>query len=335
MKHIKFIRRAAAAVSAFFAVFALSLCPTALAEDDGAYTAPTNTYYLNPDTGVTDDGGSKNAALGEGMCRSVVYKDALVELDGGKIYATVRLQLISNMKDFRLYVQDGADGDYTKESPRSYSKVTPRVMTEDAGADTADYRFEIPSVTAYMSWEMYVIPMGRDVKFYMNLSDELTPGGGDFVVSVKPKASPEPTLQADPPSPAPTQSDTPEPSAAPTPSPDAPPSAPPVSLPPEELPTPTPDAPPSEAPALAVTSAPEDTPSAAPDVTDIPDKTPTSAAPEPAPTSGTPEPEPATPDVPGKDARQSGTGGIILTVVIIAIVAAAVIIVPKLIRRFK
>jgi hypothetical protein len=47
---------------------------------------------------------------------------------------------------------------------------------------------------------MYVIPMGRDVKFYMNLSETLTEGGGDFVVSVKPgTADPEQvTLPSDP-----------------------------------------------------------------------------------------------------------------------------------------
>ncbi|MDR1205832.1 MAG: hypothetical protein LBL26_10200 [Peptococcaceae bacterium] len=163
----------AAAAFCFFGfapVFAVS---------DGVYLTVTNTYYLNPDTGVTDDGGSKNAALGEGMCRSVVYGKALAEIDGGKVYATVRLQLMSNMRDFRLFVQDAPGGGYTK--------VTPRVTAEDAGADTADYRFELPSVGAYISWEMYVIPMGRDVKFYMNLSESLTEGSGDFVVSVKPK----------------------------------------------------------------------------------------------------------------------------------------------------
>jgi hypothetical protein len=165
-----------------------ALYASAADEPDGAYTTATNTYYLNPDTGVTDDGGTKNAALGEGMCRSVVYDTALVELTGGKIYITVRLQLMSNMKDFRLFVQDEPKGGYTK--------VTPRVMAEDAGADTADYRFEVPSVTAYMSWEMYVIPMGRDVKFYMNVDGTLSAGSGDFIVSVKPTASPEPTTTA-------------------------------------------------------------------------------------------------------------------------------------------
>jgi hypothetical protein len=172
-------------LSAVFAVLLLMGCfaPLAVfAADDGVYLTATNTYYLNPDTGVTDDGGSKNAAIGEGMCRSVIYEKALVEIDGGRVYATVRVQLVSNMGAIKFTVQQKA-GD-----PSGYSSVSPRIIAEDAGTDTADYRFEIPSVTSYIGCSTYVTPMGRDVKFYMNLSSGLTEGSGDFVVSVKPRA---------------------------------------------------------------------------------------------------------------------------------------------------
>jgi hypothetical protein len=164
---------------------------------DGAYLAATNTYYINQDTGVTDDGGSRNAAIGEGMCRSVIYEKALVEIDGGKVYTTVRVQLVSNMGAIKFTVQQ------TKGDPSSYVSVSPRIVSEDAGADTADYRFEIPSVTSYIGCSTYVTPMGRDVKFYMNLSDSLTEGSGDFVVSVKPKAQTAETETPAPPAPPP------------------------------------------------------------------------------------------------------------------------------------
>jgi hypothetical protein len=166
----------------------------AFAADDGVYLAATNTYYLNPDTGVTDDGGSKNAAIGEGMCRSVIYEKALVEIEDGKVYATVRVQLVSNMGAIKFTVQQKA-GD-----PASYASVSPRIIAEDAGADTADYRFALPSVTGYIGCSTYVTPMGRDVKFYMNLSSSLTAGSGDFVVSVKPAAAsvPEPAADREP-----------------------------------------------------------------------------------------------------------------------------------------
>jgi hypothetical protein len=179
---LRIIKETAFAAILLTALLRFGLTP-AFAAADGVYLTETHTYYLNPDTGVTDDGGTKNAALGEGMCRSVVYEKALVEIDGGKIYATVRLQLMSNMRDFSLFVQDAPGG--------SYTKVSPRAAAEDAGEDTADYRFELPSLGAYMSWEMYVIPMGRDVKFYMNLSESLNEGSGDFAVSIKPKSNPQ------------------------------------------------------------------------------------------------------------------------------------------------
>jgi hypothetical protein len=173
------IRFALALLCAFAVCGAMPFA--AYAADDGVYLAATNTYYLNPDTGVTDDGGSKNAAIGEGMCRSVIYEKALVEIEDGKVYATVRVQLVSNMGAIKFTVQQ-KPGD-----PASYASVSPRVIAEDAGADTADYRFQLPAVNSYIGCSTYVTPMGRDVKFYMNLSGDLAAGSGDFVVSVKPK----------------------------------------------------------------------------------------------------------------------------------------------------
>jgi hypothetical protein len=171
-------------IAAFCAVLisAAALPAAMFAAEDGVYLATTNTYYLNPDTGVTDDGGSRNAAIGEGMCRSVIYEKALVEIDGGAVYVTVRVRLVSNMGAIKFTVQQ-KPGD-----PSSYASVSPRIISEDAGEDTADYRFSVPSVTSYIGCSTYVTPMGRDVKFYMNLADSLTEGNADFVVSVKPRA---------------------------------------------------------------------------------------------------------------------------------------------------
>jgi hypothetical protein len=172
----------AALLAALVALPLAGFAAPAFAADDGAYLAATNTYYLNPDTGVTDDGGSRNAAIGEGMCRSVIYEKALVEIDGGKVYVTVRVQLVSNMGAIKFTVQQ-KPGD-----PASYASTSPRITAEDAGADTADYRFAVPAANSYIGCSTYVTPMGRDVKFYMNLSSDLTAGSADFVVSVKPKA---------------------------------------------------------------------------------------------------------------------------------------------------
>ncbi|MDR1299242.1 MAG: NEAT domain-containing protein [Oscillospiraceae bacterium] len=332
--------RTLAAALVLALAIAAPFAAAAAQEEDGVYLAETITNYLNPDTGVTDDGGSKNAALGEGMCRSVVYEKALVEIIGGKIYATVRLQLMSNMKDFRLYVQDEPKGGYTKAAPR--------VMQEDAGADTADYRVELPDVTSNMSWEMYVIPMGRDVKFYMNLSDSLTQGGNvDFVVSYKP-------AEADPPSaetPSPTLSPTAAPSPTPSPSPTqttVPTLTPtPTLLPPPEL-SPTHAAPVSPGPALPE-EAPAETEPPAPVSPAADDPAPEAggdAAISPAAPSESAAPEPisaVSPDAaraPITDSADAGAGSVsVLTIILatafVAAVIAVIILVPKFIKGRK
>ena len=75
---------------------------SASALENSVCTAPANTYYLNPDTGVTDDGGSRD-----------------------------------------------------------------------------------PEADSYIRCDMYVIPMGRDVVYYINVSDdEAQAGSGDFVTTV-------------------------------------------------------------------------------------------------------------------------------------------------------
>ena len=55
---------------------------SAASVESGVYTASMVTSYYNPDTGNVDDGGTANAALGEGMCRSATDRTCLVEVDG-------------------------------------------------------------------------------------------------------------------------------------------------------------------------------------------------------------------------------------------------------------
>lgn len=161
-------------------ILVFTLAIPAFAVDNGAYSVATNTYYLNPDTGVTDDGGSKNAALGEGMCRSVIDPTALIEVEGDKLYLTLRICLMSNIQNFTLEVQ-GTPGDTD-----SYYKVAPELMLEDAANDSVDMRFEIPSMGCYIRGTAYIIPMVRDVCFYLNTDSTLTPyDGDDFIVTVQ------------------------------------------------------------------------------------------------------------------------------------------------------
>lgn len=140
----------------------MSVCSVnAFAVENGTYTMDTITYYMNPDTGKTDDGGTGNAELGEGMCRSAVYEKAVVEQTDDGVVITMRMLLYSNLSNIRLAVQESPKGDY--------AGIKYSILKESASNDSADIQFTMPSADCYIQVKMYVAPMGRDVCFYLNL----------------------------------------------------------------------------------------------------------------------------------------------------------------------
>ena len=149
----------------------------AAAVSPGVYTGTVTTSYYNPDTGNVDDGGTANAALGEGMCRSATDTTGLVEVDSdGNIWLTIRLLLQSSCKNVALYTRTGND---------SYSAISYTIMAEDSGNDSIDYRFKVTDAEVKLKGTMYVTPMGRDVMWYLWVdTSTLKAGSGDFVASV-------------------------------------------------------------------------------------------------------------------------------------------------------
>ncbi len=142
----------------------------------GIYTGSVTTTYYNPDTGEVDDGGTANAALGEGMCRSATGTTALVECDGKSTWVTIRLLLQSNCSNVAFYTRSGYN---------SYSKVNYSVMQEDSGNDSIDYRFKVSDAGVKIKGTMYVAPMGRNVLWYLYVNTgSLKSGSGDFVTSI-------------------------------------------------------------------------------------------------------------------------------------------------------
>ncbi|MCC8097884.1 MAG: S-layer homology domain-containing protein, partial [Eubacterium sp.] len=128
--------------------------------ENGTYTMATVTSYLNPDTGTTDDGGTANAELGEGMCRSAVYEKAVVEKTDEGAVITMRMLLYSNLSNIRFAVQTEPKG--------SYEDAAYVVLKESSSNDSADIKFTAPSADSFVRVQMYVAPMGRDVCFYWN-----------------------------------------------------------------------------------------------------------------------------------------------------------------------
>ena len=87
---------------------------SAFAITDGTYTVKTVTSYVNPDTGKTDDGGTGNSELGEGMCRSVIDENAEIEQKNGKVTVTMRMKLYSNLSNIRIATQESPKGKYNE-----------------------------------------------------------------------------------------------------------------------------------------------------------------------------------------------------------------------------
>lgn len=144
---------------------------TAYAASNGIYTATATPHYRNPLTGkIEDSGGEDSEVLGQSMTESATYTKALVEVDSnGNTYITVRLKLMDNIQNPTFKV----DG----------NSVSASLMQEDYTANTADYRMKVSSENSVIRCSMYVVPMGRDVVFFITVSN-LKSGSGDFVTSI-------------------------------------------------------------------------------------------------------------------------------------------------------
>ncbi|MPW24260.1 hypothetical protein GC105_00425 [Alkalibaculum sp. M08DMB] len=152
--------------------YSLVFSNSAMAIEKGTYTAPTTASYYNPDTGEIDDGGTKNAEIGEGMVKSVLGNKAFIETDGATTHVTVRINMISNITKVSFTARD---------SNGSYYNVSAKKVSSNSSKDTSDYRLVLRDPGAWIRVVTYVVPMGRDVIFYGRVNvTSATPGKGDF-----------------------------------------------------------------------------------------------------------------------------------------------------------
>lgn len=190
----------------------------------GIYTATATSHYRHPTTGVIEDsGGEGSYVLGQSMTDSALNKAALVEVDSsGATWVTIRLNLMDNIQSPQFQV----DG----------SSVSATLMQEDYTNNTADYRMRVNSENSIIRCNMYVIPMGREVIFYITVGG-LSAGSGDFVTSITVE-EPEPVVEPEPEpeQPAVTTPQTQTPSSQ-TPSEQAPSAEEPSAQPTEETPS--------------------------------------------------------------------------------------------------
>ena len=212
------LKRALCSTVAMLAILAGISAVSVFAATPGIYTATATSHYRHPTTGVIEDsGGESSYVLGQSMTDSALNKAALVEVDsGGATWVTIRLNLMDNIQSPRFQV----DG----------SSVSATLMQEDYSNNTADYRMRVNSENSIIRCNMYVIPMGREVIFYITVGN-LQSGSGDFVTSITVQ-EPEP----EPEQPAVTTPQTQAPSTE-TPSEQAPSAEEPSAQPTEETPS--------------------------------------------------------------------------------------------------
>ena len=148
------------------------------AASSGIYLATATLHYKHPTTGTIEDSGGENSSvLGQSMTDSATHKQALVEVDAnGNTYITIRLKLMDNIQNPQFQVDGNRSG--------SFTPVTATAMQEDLSNNTTDYRMKVPGENAIIRCNMYVVPMGREVIFYITVSN-LQSGSGDFVTSIK------------------------------------------------------------------------------------------------------------------------------------------------------
>ena len=212
------LKRALCSMVVMLALMAGISAIPAYAASPGIYTATATSHYKNPTTGVIkDSGGEGSYVLGQSMTDSALNKAALVEVDSsGATWVTIRLNLMDNIQSPQFQV----DG----------SSVSATLMQEDYTNKTADYRMRVNSENSIIRCNMYVIPMGREVIFYITVGN-LQSGSGDFVTSITVQ-EPEP----EPEQPAVTTPQTQTPSSQ-TPSEQAPSAEEPSAQPTEETPS--------------------------------------------------------------------------------------------------
>lgn len=216
------LKRALCSMVVMLALMAGITSIPALAASNGIYTATATSHYKHPTTGVIEDsGGEGSYVLGQSMTDSALNKAALVEVDSsGATWVTIRLNLMDNIQSPQFQV----DG----------SSVSATLMQEDYSNNTADYRMRVNSENSIIRCNMYVIPMGREVIFYITVGG-LSAGSGDFVTSITVE-EPEPVVEPEPEQP---ETTTPQTPSDQTPSTQTPSSEEPSAQPTEETPSST------------------------------------------------------------------------------------------------
>ena len=154
-------------------ILLMGLSATAMAANLPCRTAKATGSYKDPVTGeIEDAGGQDNEALGQSMVENVVDGTAMIEeqLSGG-YYVSLRFHLMDNLSDIQFSVRNGASD--------SWKNVEAKKTASDG--EQADFRLPVETEDSVIRAACHVEAMGRDVTFYVSLSDFTEGNQGGFV----------------------------------------------------------------------------------------------------------------------------------------------------------
>lgn len=160
-------------MTAVFALPTFAFSNFSKVKKDDAYVIGRTTSYVNPDTGLTADGG-KNNPMGTLMANTLVDKKLMTETVNGKTYITFSMAGMSFAKDFSVRIVD-KDGNFRDAE----HKVT---YSDSKSLGTQHFRIEIKPTDKYINPGLFINVMGKRMQFFI-IPDfsSAVPGCGPFV----------------------------------------------------------------------------------------------------------------------------------------------------------
>lgn len=137
-----------------------------IASENAAYLVSRITSYANPKTGKIEDGGA-NIDLGNNMANNIIEKQLMIEKYDGKAVLTMGIGLADNIKNVKMFVNDKL----------VVSKV---VNYTQKGNNRVDHYQFLAKENDLIKISMYVIPMKRDVIFFVKVGNDLKKGSGIY-----------------------------------------------------------------------------------------------------------------------------------------------------------
>lgn len=128
---------------------------------DSVYTVKINRFYRNPrNQKIEDSGGENSFAIGQGMVEGAIESFGILEKTDEGTFLTFRIKLMDFTKNHSFY--------YQRKNETTWHKVKGRITKRSPGknGEMADIVIKIED-DVLLKGTMFVIPMGRDVVWFM------------------------------------------------------------------------------------------------------------------------------------------------------------------------